>query len=200
MISKSHARRETWWPFWTCCNLTWMSLLSLIVPLGTRRMQTQAGSCWSKTRETKLRSCQQPGLLENSQREASIRTARVLAWEATRHREGMGQEAPHLESELWGCGGTGSDTLERVWLLRELRLYILLLQPWKTCLQKEALYCLHVKIVLHSHLCRQVFCVCTKHFDLTEKKIPKGKIVFTFQDNVFSYIFPLPCLHHHRHH
>lgn len=76
-------------------------------PLGTQRMQAQTSSCRCETslsRETKLQSCQQPGLLESSEREAPIRTPGALLerWPVT-WGDGR-QEAPDWKQSFDDVG------------------------------------------------------------------------------------------------
>ena len=179
-----------------CENHSWAWLSHL----GHKECKPRQAAAYLKPgKQSKLRSCQQLGLLENSQRETNNQDCRGFCLRGNqtpgRDRE---QEAPDLETELWGCGETGSSHMERKPFLRELRLYILswgswshrgnllLLLPQQPCLQRDTLHCLHIKTILHSPLYAQnILCVHRIFWPYRKKKKSQGQDSF--------HIFKITC-------
>lgn len=108
-----------------------------------------------------------------------------------------GHEAPGLETALRLRGAR----IRWYWeLLGELRLYSpvglkapreSLLPPQKTCLQRDALHCPPLKIILHSHLRAQnSLCIHKVFWPYRKKQNSQGQKFSHFRDNLFSHISP----------
>lgn len=161
-------------------------------------MQTQTGSCWYETRETaeKLSAARLAGELSERSTHQECRGS-CLRGDQTPGGHG---DRRHLTwKQLWGCGETGSGDLEREQFLGELRLYILLepkayRQPPPTTvggLPSEGGFELSAckNCSAQSSACTKYF-VCEQNILTSQKKIPKGKTVFTFSRSCVLHLSP----------